>query len=386
MTEVLHAEADPQFAVGNCSDIHLTTLGRWVVGEAVASGAQDIPLSLIKRHRMNSSRYRLRELDGEQVGMFDRICEASVPLPLKEVKANRADEDTWQNWLAESADDRQLLDYLVWHVATIQEQQRDPGIKQEIADQREKYKEGVRRGLTEGWLHPAAKAAVASVDGVGVYIGDVFGTALKETLAYYSREDGEVILGCATSIPVPGEYPQTRANVRRVIKHEFNHAVLGWLGVRWLNEALTEHIAQVMEHGNLEGIEPNNRLNYAPPAYPGERRLLDFILNEGGEVVPVEMATLAYSEKLSGVFTARNAFSDAVDRAWEHVLPAGEHAFDMLDMYVGRLERRHKLDGLRPHKANEQALAQANHDIRHDPEAVFNNSRIYHGAQVTLVT
>lgn len=384
MTEVLErpaagppaVAASPAIEPAIQPEVHSTTLGRWVIGgcrEMVPAGILDAPGSGLSG-RLDSSRIRLLKLTDEQSDMFDRICEGSVPEALQERKAGTAEAEgsSWKMWLGEIAGDAQLLEYLVWNVGSIEEQQNDPGVREEVAAQREMYKENLRRGMDEGWLHGAADAAIGKVDGVKVYIGDVFGTALEEIMAYCTRGNGEVIFGSATSIPAALPYKGTRLKVKLTAQHEFNHAVLGWLGPRWLNEAVTEHIAHVLQHdGRLERVDPDKRLNYGPPIYPGERRLLNHMLNAGSEPVPVELATLAYSEEPTGERTALHAFREAVNRAWAHAVPQGEQALGRLDLYVSRTERLNILGGLSYKKATAQAMTDVYSDIKADPEAVF---------------
>jgi hypothetical protein len=355
-------------------EIHRTILGRWVIGgcrEMVPAGILDDSGPGLTGH-LHSNRTRLLKLSDEQSDVFDRICENSVTSVLQERKAGAAEDSSWKTWLGRIAGDAQLLEYLVWHVGSIEDQQNDPAVREEVASQKAMYKQNLRRGMAEGWLHPAASAAIDKLDGVKIYIGDVFGTALEETLAYCTRGNGEIVFGCSTSIPTPPVYDGARLRVRQTAQHEFNHAVLGWLGVRWLNEAVTEHIAQVLQHDDrLERVDPDKRLNYMPPIYPWERRLLDHMLNAGSEPVPVELATLAYSEEPTGERRTLKIFGDAVNRSWAHAVPAGEQALGRLDLYVSRVERRHMLAGSTYQQAKRQAMVDVFRDIKADPEAVF---------------
>ena len=138
-----------------------------------------------------------------------------------------------------------------------------------------------------------------------------------------------------------------------------------------MNEATTEHSAQVLEHGELEELDPDNRPEDDEPIYVGERKLLRYVLQEGREIIPVELATLAYTEHHLASKDAFYKFRDAVDRAWNFMMPDGQGAFAQLNIYVGSLETRYLLQGLPAKEANEQAVAQALRDIEYKPETVF---------------
>jgi hypothetical protein len=374
MTEVASPASDilpiPSKEAGFYPDVYYTTLGRWPVAacnQAEAEGMPEDRRQTLVAYRLNSSRNRLRRLSPDQSERFDEICDASVPETLRGAK----DGDTsWQDWLVDGTTDEQLLEYARWHVASIEEQQHDPAIRAEVAVQRERFRERFLGGVEEGWLHPDAASAIDMIDGTKVYIGDVFQTWLAGTRGEHLSGRGEIIIAGADAIPVPGVYEATRLLIKRIGRHELMH-VMGKLGVRWLNEATTEHSAQVLEHGELEELDPDNRPEDDEPIYVDERKLLRYVLQEGRERIPVELATLAYTEHHLASKDAFYKFRDAVDRAWNFMMPDGQGAFAQLNIYVGSLERRYLLQGLPSKQANERAVAQALRDIEYQPETVF---------------
>lgn len=351
-------------------DVYYTTLGRWPVAACNQAEAEAMPedrRQALVAYRLNSSRNRLRRLKPDQSERFDEICDASVPEVLRDAKAG---DTSWQAWLVEGATDEQLLEYVSWHVASIEEQQHDPAIRAEVASQRERFRETFLRGVEEGWLHTGAASAIDMIDETKVFIGDIFQTWLAGRRGEHLRGRGEIIIAGADAIPVPGVYEATRLLIKRIGRHELTH-VMGNLGARWLNEATTEHIAQALEHGELEELDPDNRPEDDDPIYVGERKLLRYVLQEGRERIPVELATLAYTEHLLASKEAFYKFRDAVDRAWGFMMPYGEGALTQLNIYVGSLETRYLLQGLPSKQANERAVAQALRDIECQPETVF---------------
>lgn len=374
MTEVVSPASDvmpiPSGEAGYYPDVYYTTLGRWPVAacnQAEAEGMPEDRRRELVAYRLNSSRNRLRRLKPDQSEKFDEICDASVPEALRTAKAEDA---SWQDWLVEGATDEQLLEYVRWHVASIEEQQHDPAIRAEVALQRERFKERFLHGVEEGWLHPGAGQAIDAIDDTKFFIGDAFETWLAGSRGVYFRGRGEIIIAGADAIPVPGVYEATRLLIKRIGRHELFH-VMGSLGTRWINEATTEHGAQVLEHGELEELDPDNRPEDDQTFYVGERKLLRYVLQEGREKIPVELATLAYTEHLLPSKDAFYKFRDAVDRAWNFMMPDGQGAFAQLNIYVGSLESRYLLKGLPSKQAHEQAVADALRDIEYQPEVVF---------------
>ncbi|HET7673684.1 MAG TPA: hypothetical protein VFK11_04200 [Candidatus Saccharimonadales bacterium] len=338
--------------------------------------AVDETFSKIVENDLPGTRKSIADIEPDNIDFFDEYCEKTLPPYLRKVKAESAGGNTWHSWLTEQADDEQLMNFLQWNIYFTEQQQLDAEANHEIESEREEYKEGIRRGIEEGWLHDDALFAIDQVDNIAVVIGDVFDTQLKDRGGYHTRSTKFIVIGGATNLPAPGDYGSLYMNIKRTAKHEFNHAVLGEFGHRWINEALTEHIASVMKYGQLERVAPNSRRDPFPGAYNEERELLDYLLKQGSREVPVELATRAYSEYPDeDVCYDREKFIDAIDDAWSHLVPEGTSAFIELSFHIESLEEKYVDEGMPPIKAGSRAAKEVLDGLKESPEELFSSIR-----------
>lgn len=341
------------------------------------------------RNNLDSIRELLTEsLDEEGVMMLDNYCAISAPDSIQAAKSlTEADRSVhWGTWLGEMADDEQLLEFLRWNVDKTRKQQSDPAIGLEVEAQRVAYKEGIRRGISEGWLHPDAVAAIAEADGIKVYMGDIFDTSLKGFGGYHEGNTDYVVI--AVTDGFSSSNLRIVKNVQAYTAHELNHAVLGSFGLTWIDEALTEHIAQSINSGQPEVLDPDMR--GIEGIYPERRRLLATFLEAGRKAVPVSLATKAYSDKKTP--EEDSEFTQAVNDAWQHMLLPGESALKHMSDHVVMLEEQHlsalinqcedapistiRLQKLK-NKAQALAAEAARQDLLQQPEAVFARTSVF---------
>lgn len=291
-------------------------------------------------------RKKIAGLETRHAARFNWYCMSSAAPFIKMVKDGSDDPKktkalTWVEWLGREADDAQLLNFLQWHNHELDKLNKAPEVVEKVELQRQQYKQAVTLGVSEGWLHPSATTAVDAVDDIKIYVGDMFETHFQGADGYHRYGFQEVVV--ATVSKIPGGEEDFESIVRPLkwtVKHELNHAILGRFEPRWLNEALTEHIAQVMDYGEPDDIDPDSRTyNKYGGSYQYERSLLRTVLAEGKENIPVRMAMLAYSDKSTDKETAK-AFTDAVDRSWAHLVPEGQSALENLNYYIDALEEQ----------------------------------------------
>lgn len=186
----------------------------------------------------------------------------------------------------EHHDDQRILNLLQAHNDQVHNRQQDPEFKRAVSEARAQWLEGVNRGVAEGWLDNSVLDRAVHHEGVPVYEGDRFSTYLTDTLGTHFPLTGEIVLGKDFE-PI-------------TLIHEFNHAVTTAPGIEntvldnhWINEALTEHIAQAMaEDTPIEVINPEVGI------YSTERKMLQTIIDlvrRGGEELSVYDFTRAYS-------------------------------------------------------------------------------------------
>ncbi|HEX5797547.1 MAG TPA: hypothetical protein VFX86_04110 [Candidatus Saccharimonadales bacterium] len=302
-------------------------------------------------------RERLHRLDTKERRLFEEYC-GSITSPFLSKLKEDSDETRpmdWAGWLSEQADNGQLVNFLQWHNHAMEQVVQRPEIAKEIDRQKSEYKQGIAAGIAEGWLHPETQPAIELTDSIQVHAGDLFGTTFEEIGGYYRRGSREVVAAAIGVIPHDGDYEDIRKQFKRITKHELNHAVLGSFEVRWLDEAVTEHIAQVMEDGNPDKLSPWKRRYRPGGGYVHERDLLSILLEAGSEEIPVKMATRAYSE-LGDSGPERTAFINAVNSSWSHLVPEGGNAYKNLNKYIEDLERHYREEeGLKQIAAGKKA-------------------------------
>lgn len=293
---------------------------------------------------VQTTRAKITDLNQLQIPILERYCSVDAPEAITAHKAAKEKElgkrYMWHEWLSEGSNNLELRAFLEWHVGHIEEQQIDPNVQAEIEVQKELYKNRLQQAVNDGWLHADAEEAIDKVDDVKVFVGDVFDTLMQERGGYHVRGSNEIVIASAIDdyenmvIDDPGLIE----NVRKHTGHELNHAVLGKLGARWLDEALTEHIAASLETGRPEIVDPAERPG-PKGTYIHERKLLDLILNEGNEKIPCELATKAYSDKLP---ESAAAFGTAVTDAWgEYMDPEDREkigALGAITRYILKME------------------------------------------------
>jgi hypothetical protein len=293
---------------------------------------------------LQTTRVKISNLSKRQTPILERYCSVDVPDAISAHKSSKEKElgknYAWQEWLSEGTNDLELRAFLEWHVGHIEEQQIDPNVQAEIEAQKELYKDRLQQAVNDGWLHPNATEAIDKVDGVKVFVGDVFDTLMQERGGYHERGSNEIVIASAIDdyenmiIDEPGLIE----NIRKHTDHELNHAVLGKLGARWLDEALTEHIAVSLDFGRPEIVDPSERPG-GKGTYIHERKLLDLLLNEGRQKIPPNLATKAYSDKTS---ESAEVFGAAVTEAWgEYMDPADKEkngALGAITRHILRME------------------------------------------------
>jgi hypothetical protein len=321
---------------------------------------------------LDAARGHLFDMSDGHQKLIDRYCmDGIVPEDIHRLMLDPDSgkpPDSYYNWLRQEADYDQLLQFLEWHVGTIEQLQIEPHVVEAIEYQKEGYAIDVLKGIGAGWLHEDADSAVMAVDGVTVYIGDVFDHTLEDAGGYHERGKDHVVIS-GTSRGVFFLRPQMVVkNIDFAGKHEFNHAVLGRLdliGGRWMDEAVTEHIVQVFEHGQDDVMHPDKRdANRPQYAYDAELKFMADVLSLGADPVRVQAATLAYSEKgQRGNY--KLYLANAINSSWaKKVLTEGEASVPFLDgvnHHIGNLERQIKRANLQNHQkdANNKLMTKA---------------------------
>lgn len=304
---------------------------------------------------LDNTRHRIKLINPDTMGFEAVESELDISAPGFLKKAKDKEKTSWYSWLADSASDEQLLNFLQWHTARLEQKNADPEVQKQIHDYKQKYKDRFREGLSEGWGGERVHDAIARIEDIPVYIGDVFDLGRKEAHAYHDSGSGVVVVGTIQD--------------RRLMFHELNHPSFRW-GPRWRNEALTEHTALVLEDGEPDIMRPGAR-TVKGEHYYGEIQLYNYVLRGGQYKIPPSRAIKAFT----GTPEDRRELEADVDASWKDVLPEGVSVFPALDAYIAKKEA--KIRAEKRLKAGmtveEQAVDEALRDMVLSPQAIFGN-------------
>jgi hypothetical protein len=156
---------------------------------------------------------------------------------------------SWVDTLAHKFDDNQIMNFLQWNVHRTAEAQKKLDLM--IGGQLEAFYDRVQGAVRKGWLPKEAADNLAHLDNVDFYAGDIFDTLGNGLVGYFCRGQQE-----SNTIVVAAEKILSDKTPEKTLTHEMVHAIAGKstehkkAGLRygkhnvWLDEAMTEHIAQ----------------------------------------------------------------------------------------------------------------------------------------------
>lgn len=359
------------------TDIHHATLGRNAVQNAedkafceltVGLGAIDDEFVSLD---LGDARKTINKLDSYHNNYIDNYCDKSAPSAIKRAKDLNYSDQHWKYYLTWKASDEQLLNFLQWNAHNIKRLQNDPEVLSEVETQKTEFKNSIASATASGWLHEDSLNSVKKTDDIKVYIGDAFDTYFRDCGGYYTPGNNWVVI--AGERTNANNSSSTVGQVRTALKHELCHATLGRFKLRWLNEAITEHIARSLSAGQESIVNPYDRRLDAD-IYTGEREILDLVLNGGKNKIPVKQATRAYSEQNSN--DEKESFEKAINKSWDHVLPEGQSVVATIEAFIINHTYKFKSDGRRFAEAQKEAVAQALFELKYTPEQFFQDNKL----------
>ncbi len=259
----------------------------------------------------------------------------------------------WREWLEDKATPEQFMNFVQWHNYHMNELNTNPEVQAEIVREKAEYKAAVKKFVDEGEL-PATAVKIEEVDYCKVYIGDVFATLMQGRAGYYPSADA---------------YPRNRYvvvdknNIEHATKHELNHAVMTGYKDRWLNEAVTEHLAVSMRNSRVELVGDV----VSQGVYNEERALLDAVMTGGSEDISTKTLLWGYAEEKYHL--SKDQFEKAVDAIW------GYGALNKIQSTLEGHENRLIADMSR-RDAQKEALAIVRSDLLQQPETILGKNYI----------
>ncbi len=223
----------------------------------------------------------------------------------------------WVSWIVSGASEAQRLNFLQWHVHRISTLASSDMCRPLIDQERQVFSDGVRWGIDQAQLPKSALSAAEEAKDApivfadilsGIHVGGLSVAGYVSSESTFSPREIFGWLRAAFVVEPSGPMNNLEDRIQHATVHELNHLLLGRLGPEWVNEALTEHIAQAMRHGQWLEVSPFKRNDDG--SYPWYRELLAVVLepyNEdhdgdadwltGGRFVPLGMLTYAYAER-----------------------------------------------------------------------------------------
>lgn len=223
------------------------------------------------RERLNSmspdERYRFRKYFDEHAPQGLRtmweLWQQKTKPPMKDSQGKDVLDHDPSNMLAH-APEPTLLNFLQWHVSQMEEINRHPAVVERLQSDRVRTMESIVRIFGNKPFGQEAIAKLDLIDSQQIVIGDIFETKLRHTYGHYTPTQEMLVL--------EEHYEDV------TFDHEIFH-VMGHLGDTDTDEAMTEHLALVMENGYLYIVDPAERLDEG--VYNGQRSLLSSRLTAG---------------------------------------------------------------------------------------------------------
>lgn len=368
------AETIPQ-QLPELPDIHAATLGYRAVALSRRTYDTGTPEGTSHEfiNELDKTRLKLSQLDERQQDLLSKYCSDAASKILHKIHPDKKQNDSinWGEWLANDANDNQLSAFLEWHVSKIEKHQTSTMIQSEIARQKADYKTNLRDAIDDGWLDEQAAQAIDKVDDIQVYIGDIFDTLMQERGGYHVPGTKFIVIG-ASSEPKKLNVITAQGQLWRVTKHELNHAVLGHLPYRWLNEAATEHIALSMKGGLPDVIDPYERQkqDHMLGIYIEERELVAHLLTKGRHEIPASLLTKTYSRGPS-TYTLELA----LEEAWpEHASRRGPTILGRINTHIVGLQMKYEASGMTVTEAQQKSVSKTLEHFKTKPQIIFGDN------------
>lgn len=248
---------------------------------------------------------------------------ADIWKPMSDNPLLKGDRVSWTTWVddylpdPDKVDDALLTNVVQWHNHQIAEQQESPEFKQWVEAMKLLYEARVADKAEKGVICSMAPHRAEWIKNFKVQVGDIFDTTLQRTAAYHvPNTDALVVSQDATG-------NVSTLSLLENFTHEANHATIGKnsfdigpidVRKRWIDEALTEHTAKVLEDRvdpqNL--VEPGLILREQPNQSYVEERMLLTVLG-----ADPRLALLAFT----GGEQDKQAFADDLHAKWgENIL------------------------------------------------------------------
>jgi hypothetical protein len=239
------------------------------------------------RDKLDLVRQELATFDEEQQLTLDSLFGGTDTMP-QFLKGQKPKNVSWAVWLSNNqsgANDEQLLNVLDWHANYIERMNNSSEGEHEVLKVKEEYKRAITEQIAHGNLPSSVQGRLTRIDAIPVKVKSMFAMAYDRNYGQHHKGAKEVYVA--------------NLNNQAIINHEFNHALFGDinandpLGMRWLNEAMTEHTAQVLSSRR----EADNFMPAANEYYALERALVHVLIHNSNGELATDDFMAAYTGK-----------------------------------------------------------------------------------------
>jgi hypothetical protein len=268
-----------------------------------------------KIDELRKARETLTMYEGEKQQTIEQYITNIAPDEL--VAAKQSVEDafgvpiSWKQWIEYNASDDQLMHLLLQHTSVMLEHTNSEAILDDIEKFEKQFVQVTRRLYEEDTLAAVPK----DTSEVSLRFGDVFDTALHNQVAYYEMDEKVIVVGQGYRGQRNNFVAEARQALPLIVWHEWAHALIGHsfredadhpLVTRWLNEGITEELAQLIARGDGGEVAKDD-------TYGNERRLISDIISPSRH--PVEIRKQLF-RAYSGTVDDQAIFMEEVDALW----------------------------------------------------------------------
>jgi hypothetical protein len=375
----LNANQDAHLALFEETELMCSVVAPGVLPPAYESG-DIVARDALRPGAPSPERFRntLSGLNVRQGRLFDgyvgRCAETALGRHSELVQHKPVDEQ-WASWLAEHADDEQILAVMTQHSIAVQEINEDRNVQIIAEGRRAWLADRLRRCVSSGRLNPFALKVAGKVSGSDVKIW--FGDDLRDHFLSngsdgYCAPDGSYIVmrqHLDMADPAKRRDAALKGMMSSRLPHELLHAgeVAEWLP-NWMTEVAVEDLTQLVIHDDeLKALDPSS----PGVPYPNYREMRQTLLEGGRRKIDSRTYFKAIS---SEDWTSPDAtrFIHEIDSSW------GVHNVIglvrvRLNYYERLFEAKHSGDPeWYPAYVKAAAAKEVDCELREEPELIFN--------------
>ncbi|MDQ5971963.1 MAG: hypothetical protein QG553_122 [Patescibacteria group bacterium] len=256
----------------------------------------------------------IKDFSPKFTSIMNRVIDMHLPQFFRDIAPEQnAREGTWLEWLAEDANEEQVLNFCQWHASRFDALQQYEDVTDAIDYEKYLFNSGIQLAIDKDYFDPSAADVISQTNNAKVIITDFWdATALGHVTGYAGVQavknltNSEHATLAAFIVEPTDERTTLQEAIENTTGHELNHLFFRF-GPTWVDEVMAEHFHQVFHHGQWEVVDPEQR-HGDWGVYTGYRQLFEAVqhpfqeeLLEGDigwlnyEYLPLQVVSRAYS-------------------------------------------------------------------------------------------